>query len=161
VQAALTSNGFSTALSGTFDAATAASLSSFQSDRGAANTGGHTVDTQTWHLLASGCNSSSATSAWWVDAGWPQGNMTVDMLRCLSDGGVRYAVFECWREYTGFWEPCVDNVANAYVVLALALWAGVHTRVCGARGVGAASSVVVRASCRVVAARASCGARRQ
>lgn len=113
VQDALTSQGLPTNISGLFDPTTQANVVTLQSTRGAASTSGQ-VDGQTWHLLASGCNSSLDTAAFWFDAGWPQGNLSLDTLACLKDAGFQFGTFECWREYTGWFDPCVQNVANAW-----------------------------------------------
>jgi hypothetical protein len=44
--------------------------------------------------------------------GWPQGIMSVEYQSCLREQGFSFAVFECYKEYTGFWKNCTTNVAN-------------------------------------------------
>lgn len=128
VQDALTANGYATPLTGTLDGTTRQMLEDFNTHRGgaaAAAGAATTVDRTTWHLLATGCNSSAPPSrgAFWFDAGWPQGNMSTETLRCLHEGGFQFATFECWVEqgspsapkHTGsFWEGCPGNIARAH-----------------------------------------------
>ena len=161
VQDSLTSNGFSTPLTGVYDSATAKQLAGFVRQRSGPSRRqwqDGLVDADTWHLLASGCNSSNspagqpgetrclsmsfhrfspaftafhcgstAGGAFWFDAGWPQGNMTVPMLSCLRGAGFEFATFECWVEQShaapgapqpphhsgSFWPGCTANIANA------------------------------------------------
>lgn len=115
LQDSLGANGFPAPLSGLFDAATAAALSTFQTARGATVTSGEVVDAQSWHLLTTQCNISMP-GHYWFDAGWPQGSLSQATLECLRDSHFEYAVFECWRESSGgsFWGECIDNIANAW-----------------------------------------------
>ena len=115
LQDALNWNGFKVIETGVYDEETINATSSFQSLRGASEKTGKTVDYQTWHLLITQCNSTS-TPSYWFDAGWPQGNMSKDTLKCLHDAGFVYAIFECWREKDGgtWWQECVQNIQNAW-----------------------------------------------
>lgn len=134
VQDALTANGYPTPLTGAPDATTREMLMRFERDRGAApgwsrkhdSFAALSVSNRTWHLLSTGCNSSASPGrgAFWFDAGWPQGNMSSDMLSCLRSNGFEYATFECWveqsanpsaQEHSGsFWNGCVGNIARAH-----------------------------------------------
>lgn len=136
VQDALTFNGYTTPLTGALDSATRTALTRFVTDRGSAvgpsaERDGDTaavlfVSNRTWHLLATGCNSSAPPrrGAFWFDAGWPQGNMSTDTLSCLRSHGFAFATFECWVEQSvdsstqkhsgSFWEGCVGNIARAH-----------------------------------------------
>jgi hypothetical protein len=71
------------------------------------------VDAQLWHLLASSCNASLATQAFWADVGWPQGSLTVPTLSCLRRS-FSFITFECWLERSAWFAPCVQNIANAH-----------------------------------------------
>lgn len=138
VQDALTVNGYATPLTGALDGTTRKMLTRFENDRGSAmgpsaerdDDGAAavlSVSNRTWHLLATGCNSSTppGRGAFWFDAGWPQGNMSTDTLSCLRGQGFTYATFECWVEQSAdpsaqkhsgsFWEGCVGNIARAHV----------------------------------------------
>ena len=95
-QDALTANGFATPLTGVLDATTVQSLGAFQRQRGAPVQPPGSADAATWHLLATGCNRPGG--AFWFDAGWPQGNMSVPTLACLREHGFEFATFECWVE---------------------------------------------------------------
>jgi hypothetical protein len=120
-------------LDGRYDAVMVAAIATFQAQRGVVPSNGSVVDHRTWHLLASDCNSSAAAQ-FWFDAGWPQacaraaaravhrrpsprgaqGNLSLEVLTCLRGTGFRFATFECWRQYTGFFAPCMDNVRRAW-----------------------------------------------
>jgi hypothetical protein len=114
LQDSLTFNGFKTNTTGIFDIGTADQLRAFKRSRGAVNSSLDIVDVETWHLLASGCNSSRS-AAFWVDVGWPQGSVTSEQLQCFHEVGFKFITFECWLERDGgvFWEPCVGNIARA------------------------------------------------
>lgn len=128
-QDALTANGFPTPLSGTLDLRTQQMLAKLRQERGPAHLSpphpAGTVDAGTWHLLATGCNASRVTGGFWFDAGWPQGNMSQDVLSCLHSRGMEFATFECWVEQShataeahahsgSFWPGCVGNIARAH-----------------------------------------------
>ena len=117
LQESLVFNGFETNVTGVFDLQTQDELGAFKWARGASSSGGEFVDEQTWHLLISGCNSSAASAAFWFDAGWPQGTLTLAQLQCLRSAGFEFATFECWVEQgVGmFWEECVGNIARAQI----------------------------------------------
>ena len=113
-QDALQASGFyAGSVSGDFDAATSAALAAFATARGAADVSGQAIDAQLWHLLASGCNASLATERYWIDVGWPQGSLSVPTLSCLRNY-FEFVTFECWLERSAWFEPCVQNIANAH-----------------------------------------------
>lgn len=117
LQDALTANGFPTTINGIFDNETVASLSAFQTARHADVTSGTVVDEQSWHLLTTMCNSTVDGGYYWIDIGWPQGNVSVDTFKCLHDErGFVYTTIECWRNTgDGTWfNDCVQNVENAW-----------------------------------------------
>ena len=115
LQDVLTANGYNVAVSGIYDDATVNALARFQSDRGAMETSGLSVDDQTWHLLTTQCNISMP-GYYWFDAGWPQGAMSLSTLQCLREADFVYTTMECWREKDNgtFVEDCVGNIANAW-----------------------------------------------
>jgi len=114
LQDSLTFNGFSINITGEFDENTANQLQAFKISRDAVNSSRSVVDFETWHLLATGCNSSKAAS-FWIDVGWPQGSLTDEQLQCLRKVGFKFITFECWLERNGgmFWEPCIGNIIRA------------------------------------------------
>lgn len=115
LQDALNWNGFDVTETGVYDEETRNATSTFQLLRGASEITGETVDYQTWNLLITQCNSTN-TPSFWYDAGWPQGEMSIDTLKCLLDTGFEYAIFECWREKDmgTWWQECVPNIDNAW-----------------------------------------------
>ena len=110
LQDALDVQGFACNETGRFDLQTVAALRAFQRARGDTTTDGRTATAQTWHLLATGCNT---TGSFWFDAGWPQGRMSSTSLECLrKQGGMKFATFECWVEEGAngsFWPECVGR----------------------------------------------------
>ena len=125
LQDALAATGYATPLTGQLDSPTRNNLAALLRERGppgAAPAPPDMVSATTWHLLTTGCNSS-VSGAFWFDAGWPQGNMTSEMLSCLHASGMEYATFECWVEQSSgphapqhsgsFWDGCVGNIARA------------------------------------------------
>ena len=119
LQDALAVHGFNTTINGSFDEATVQALSKFQIARGASEVSGRIVDSQTWHLLATGCNNTDVVGSpghFWVDIGWPQGNVSLSTSQCLLKQGIEFTVHECWREQNGgtFWNACPGNIANAW-----------------------------------------------
>jgi peptidoglycan hydrolase-like protein with peptidoglycan-binding domain len=114
LQRVLVDDGFlhSSAITGSYGSQTASAVAAFKKSRGQGGSG-DSAGTETFHLLASGCNASRDTQAFWFDAGWPQGVLSVDTLKCLHDAGFEFATFECWLEYTGWYQNAVTNVANA------------------------------------------------
>ena len=117
-QDALTFNGFAAPVTGHLDAQTVQALSAFQQARGAPEQPPGSADAATWHLLATGCQSGADGGHFWFDAGWPQGNMSVESLSCMREHGFEFATFECWVESSGhagkFWSGCPQNIANAH-----------------------------------------------
>ena len=105
-------------LTGEFDAVTQSAVLDFQSSRNLPMSASASVDSETWHLLLTQCNTNPGNSLighYWFDAGWPQGNVSVATLECLQDAGFEYAVFECWRNNNGtYYGECAQNVENAW-----------------------------------------------
>ena len=115
LQDALTANGFPSPVTSKFDTTTSIALSHFQQARGDSQKNGTVTTSQTWHLLATMCNT---TGAFWFDAGWPQGNLSLSTLQCLQgSAGFKFATYECWVEegiQGSFWPSCVDNIKNSW-----------------------------------------------
>ena len=114
VQDGLNAAGFAVPISGQYDAATVAALAAFQTSRGASVTSGALVDLQTMHLLASGCNATLATQAFWLDVGWPQGLLSVEALTCVRETGFRFLTQEVWLEESSWFATGAANIANAW-----------------------------------------------
>ena len=114
VQDGLGTAGYAVPISGQYDAATAAALAAFQAARGASVTSGALVDAQTMHLLATGCNATLETQAFWVDIGWPQGSLSVESLTCMRETGFRFLTQEVWLEESSWFATGVSNIENAW-----------------------------------------------
>ena len=114
VQDGLCTAGFAVPVSGQFDAATAVALAAFQASRGASVTSGALVDAQTMHLLATGCNATLDTQAFWLDIGWPQGPLSVAALTCVREKGFRFLTQEVWLEESSWFATGAANIANAW-----------------------------------------------
>jgi hypothetical protein len=117
LQDSLNWNGFEVVTTGIFDEQTINATRAFQINRGADEKSGEIIDSQTWHLLITQCNSTGSHGYFWFDAGWPQGNITQSTLTCLKNAGFSYGIFQCWREQGEgtFWEECISNIENAWL----------------------------------------------
>lgn len=39
-----------------------------------------------------------------------QGSMSTESLTCMRAAGFRFATFECWLEFSGWWPECAQNI---------------------------------------------------
>lgn len=106
--------------SGEFDAETKAALAAFQSSRSIPLTG--LVDSLTWHLLVTGCNSSK-TNYWGFDVGWPQGSLSQSQFSCLLNQGYSFMTQEVHLETGNIWPDAVPNIQNALAAGFTNVWA--------------------------------------